>query len=199
MKPVRLIPLAIAAALAFAVPVFAQPKVGKVKARVAVVDVDRCVGETEDGLRAKAALAKARLRRDSMLYAMEDALKYKEQKLQEMLAAQQKAGSATPDPKMQALAVDYQKDMQEYQAATKQAQSELAAYEDQLFLPIEKKVKTIFTRIAEAQGFDLLVDRRSMPLTLKPELDLTEQVIKEYNWGTGAAPAASGSASAKKP
>lgn len=197
MKPSRLIPLTIAAALAFAVPVLAQPKLGKVKARVAVVDVDRCVGETEDGLRAKAALAKARLRRDSMLYAMEDNLKAMEQRLQEMAAAQQKAGATAPDPKMQALAMDYQKAMQDYQVASKQAQSELAAYEDQLFLPIEKKVKTIFTRLAEAGGYDLLVDRRSMPLTLKPELDLTEQVIKEYNWGTPA-PAASGSASTKK-
>lgn len=196
MKPTRLFPLTIAAALAFAVPVFAQPKFQKVKARVAVVDVDRCVGETEDGLRAKAALAKARLRRDSMLYAMEDALKAKEQQLQEMVAAQQKAGATAPDPKMQALAMEYQRDMQDYQLATKQAQSDLAGYEDQLFLPIEKKVKVIFARLAEAQGFDLLVDRRSMPMTIKPELDLTEQVIKEYNWGT--APAAPASASAPK-
>lgn len=200
MKPLRLIPLTIAAALAFAVPVFAQPKLGKVKARVAVVDVDRCVGETEDGLRAKAALAKARLRRDSMLFAMEDHLKAMEQRLQEMAAAQQKAGATAPDPKMQALAMDYQKAMQDYQVASKQAQSELASYEDQLFLPIEKKVKAIFQRLAEAGGYDLLVDRRSMPMTLKPELDLTEQVIKEYNWGApAAAPAASGSASTKKP
>lgn len=196
MKPHRLIPLTIAAALAVAVPVLAQTKVTKVKARVAVVDVDRCVGETEDGLRAKAALAKARLRRDSMLFAMEDKLKAEEQRLQEMAAAQQKAGSTAPDPKMQQLALDYQRDMQDYQLASKQAQTELAAYEDQLFLPIEKKVKTIFARLAEAGGFDLLVDRRSMPMTLKPELDLTEQVIKEYNWG---APAAAASSAAPKP
>lgn len=195
MKPLRLIPLAVAAVLAFAVPVLAQPKPQKVKVRVAIVDVDRCVGETEDGLRAKAALAKAKLRRDSMLFTMEDRLKAMEEQLQSMIAAQQKAGTPTQDPKMQQLAVDYQKALQEYQTATKQAQSELAAYEDQLFLPIEKKIKAIFTRIAESQGFDMLVDRRSMPISLKPDLDLTEQVIKEYNWG---APAAA-SASAKAP
>jgi Skp family chaperone for outer membrane proteins len=201
MKPSRLVPLAFAAALTVALPVLAQPRglfaIGKVKARVAVVDVDRCVGESEDGLRAKAALAKARLRRDSLLFAMEDALKAKEQRLQEAMAAQQKAGATAPDPKLQALAMEYQRDMQDYQLASKQAQSDLAAYEDQLFLPIEKKVKAIFQRLAEAQGFDLLVDRRSMPMTLKPELDLTEQVIREYNWGA-VAPAASASASTKK-
>ena len=210
MKPNRLLPLFVAAALACAAPalarpvvtVLAQPKIAKVKVRVAVVDFDRCVGETEDGLRAKAALAKARLRRDSSLFAMEDSLKAMEQRLQQMLAEQQKAGATAPDPKMQAMAMDYQKAMQDYQLASKQAQSDLAAYEDQLFLPIEKRVRVIFQRLAEAQGFDLLVDRRSMPMTLKPDLDLTEQVIREYNWGAAsaasAAPAASASASSKK-
>jgi Skp family chaperone for outer membrane proteins len=182
-----------------ALPAFsqAQTKPKKVKARVAVVDVDRCVGETEDGLRAKAALAKAKLRRDSMLYAMEERIKIMEQDLQEMLQAHQKSGAATPNPKMQSLALEYQKAMTEYQTATKQAQNDLTAYEDQLFVPIEKKVKGIFSRIAEEQGFDLIVERRSMPIALKPELDLTEQVIREYNWGKPGA--AAPPASAKKP
>ena len=182
-----------------AIPVFssAQTKPKKVKARVAVVDVDRCVGDTEDGLRAKAALAKAKLRRDSMLYAMEERIKSMEETLKDMMAAQQKSGSTTPNQKMQELALDYQKALSEYQVATKQAQNDLTKYEDELFLPIEKKVKGIFSRLADEGGFDLIVDRRSMPISLKPELDLTEQVIREYNWGKPAAPAAS--ASAKKP
>jgi len=194
-KPLR--SLVLAAVLAVPALAFAQTKPKKVNAKVAVVDVDRCVGETEDGLRAKAALAKAKLRRDSMLYTMEERIKMMEQDLQEMLQAQQKSGSTAPNQKMQDLALTYQKALTEYQAATKQAQNDLQQYEDQLFLPIEKKVKGIFTRIAEEKGFDLIVDRRSMPVTLKPELDLTEQVIKEYNWGT--TPAAAPSASAKKP
>ena len=179
-----------------AVPVFssAQTKPKKVKARVAIVDVDRCVGETEDGLRAKAALAKAKLRNDLILQAMEDHIKAMEERLQGMLQAHQKSGAATPDPKMQELALDYQKAMTEYQNVMKQSQADLAKYEDQLFLPIEKKVKGIFSRLAEEQGFDLIVDRRSMPVSLKPELDLTEQVIREYNWGKPGAPAASSSA-----
>jgi Skp family chaperone for outer membrane proteins len=192
--------LLFAGALAIPVLSSAQTKPKKLKARVAVVDVDRCVGDTEDGLRAKAALAKAKLRRDSMLYAMEERIKMMEDDLKGMMEAHQKSGAATPNPKMQELALTYQKALSEYQVATKNAQNDLTSYEDQLFLPIEKKVKGIFARIAEEQGFDLIVDRRSMPISLKPELDLTEQVIREYNWGKpGAAPAAPASASAKKP
>jgi Skp family chaperone for outer membrane proteins len=186
---------------------YAEGKGKKIKARVAMVDVDRCVGETEDGLRAKAALGKYKLRVDAELFAREERLKAQEARLQEMLQAHQKSGSTTPDPKMQSMAMDYQKDLTEYQTLTKKVQGDLANYEDQLFLPIEKKIKSIFTKIAEAEGYDLIVDRRSMPITLKPELDLTERVIKEYNWGpaalstASAKPAASPapSGSAKKP
>jgi Skp family chaperone for outer membrane proteins len=169
----------------------AQTKGKKIKARVAIVDVDRCVGETEDGLRAKAALGKYKLRVDAELYAREERLKVQEEKLQQMLQAHQKSGSTTPDPKMQSAAMDYQHDLGDYQALTKKVQSDLARYEDELFLPIEKKIKGIFSKIAEAEGFDLIVDRRAMPITLKPDLDLTERVIKEYNGGAPAAATAS--------
>lgn len=188
--------------LALPLAASAEGKGKKIKARVAIVDVDRCVGETEDGLRAKAALGKYKLRVDSELFAREERLKRQEATLQEMLQAHQKSGSLTPDPKMQGMAMDYQKDLQDYQVLTKKVQADLANYEDQLFLPIEKKVKSIFSKIAEAEGFDLIVDRRSMPITLKPELDLTERVIKEYNWGVPAVATASVAApagSAKKP
>ena len=60
--------------------------------------------------------------------------------------------ATTPNPKMQELALDYQKAMTEYQTIVKQSQNDLAKYEDQLFLPIEKKVKGIFTRLAEELG-----------------------------------------------
>lgn len=189
--------LAIVMVLALPFAAAAETKGKKIKARVAIVDVDRCVGETEDGLRAKAALGKYKLRVDSELFAREQHLKVMEEKLQEMLQAHQKSGSTTPDPKMQSMAMDYQKELGDYQTISKKVQSDLARYEDDLFLPIEKKIKGIFSKIAEAEGYDLIVDRRSMPLTLKPELDLTERVIKEYNFGAPAA--ATASASAKKP
>ncbi len=192
----KLIAVLMILALPFAAA--AETKGKKIKARVAIVDVDRCVGETEDGLRAKAALGKYKLRVDAELYAREEHLKMMEAKLQEMLQAHQKSGSTTPDPKMQSMAMDYQKELGEYQTISKKVQSDLARYEDDLFLPIEKKIKGIFSKIAEAEGFDLIVDRRAMPITLKPELDLTERVIKEYNFGAPAAATASASA-VKKP
>lgn len=192
MKIAHLLPLAIALMATPASTAFAQAKLAKVKVKVAMVDVERCVGETEDGLRAKAAMAKARLNEDSRLFAMEESLKVQEARLQEMLAPYQQSGTpptGAAQEEIQKRAMQYQKDMQDFQVMQKSAQSKLAQLEDQLFLPIEKKIKVIFERIAVAKGFDLLVDRKSMPVTLKPDLDLTEQVIDEYN-KPAAAPAA---------
>lgn len=186
LMKLRHLPFVVAAAAAVvpaAAPAFAQAKIAKVKVRVATVDVDRCLFETEDGLRAKATLAKAKLRRETQVLVLEDQIKQMEQEIQKEMKALQAAGKTQPPPAVQQLLLDYQNAMQTYQATVKQVNAELAALEDQLFLPIEKKVKTIFQKIAEAQGFDMLVDRKSMPISLKPDLDLTEQVIREYNWG----------------
>ncbi len=195
----RYLPLLVAtAAVLPATPALAQSKIAKVKVRVATVDVDRCVGETEDGLRAKAALAKAKLRRETQVLILEDQIKQMEQEIQAQMKALQASGKTQPSPALQNLLLEYQNAMQTYQATVKQVNAELASLEDQLFLPIEKKVKAIFQRIAEAQGFDLLVDRKSMPVSLKADLDLTEQVIREYNWGAkDAAPASATPAPAK--
>jgi Skp family chaperone for outer membrane proteins len=210
MKRIALVCLALSAPVAMsAAPVFAQTttptKISKVKARVAFVDVDRCVGETEDGLRAKSTLAKARLRQDSILLSMEDRIRSMEQRLQEMLKVHQASGKAQPPPELQKLAMDYQRDMQTYQTSMKQMQGDLEGLENQLFLPIEKKVKLIFTKLAEERGLDILVDRKSMPVTMKPDLDLTEEVIRRYNWPNGvgvakpAASAAPAASTAAKP
>ncbi|MGZ3450012.1 MAG: OmpH family outer membrane protein [Polyangiales bacterium] len=208
----RIFPLLAAAALAISVPVFhyaeAQTKPSKVKARVATVDVERCVGETEDGLRAKAALAKAKDRKQQLIFAMEDELRILEQKLQQMVAAMQASGATQPSEEVRTMALKYQRMSQEYQVFVKSSERELQILEDKLFRPVEDKVLGIFKCIAQAEGYDLLVDKKSMPITMKPDLDLTERVIKQYNWntpcgGASATPSASASAapsaSAKKP
>lgn len=197
----RILPLLAAAALAISVPVYqyasAQTKPTKVKTRVATVDVERCVGETEDGLRAKAALAKAKDRKQQQIFAMEDELRTLEQELQQKVQAMQASGATQPSEDVRTRALVYQRKSQEYQVFVKQSERELQILEDKLFRPVEDKIAAIFKRIAQAEGYDLLVDKKSMPITMKGDLDLTERVIKEYNWGAPGAASASVSASAK--
>lgn len=186
--------LALAAPVAVTAVVSAAPPMIKVK--MAFVDTERCVNETEDGLRAKAALIKLKAKREAQLFAMEDELKYQ----QEELAALSKAAKG-PSPQLSAAVFAYDKKLRAYQDQVKAVNLELARREDELFFPIEKKVKAIYKRIAEADGIDIVVDKKAVPVGgLKPEYDLTDRVLREYNWGPpgGAASAtASASSSAK--
>ncbi len=164
-----------------------------IKVKMAYVDTERCVNETEDGLRAKAALIKLKVKRESQLMAMEDRLKA----AQEDLAALSKSAKG-PSPQLSAAVFAYDKDLRAYQDQVKAVNLELARREDELFYPIEKKVKAIYKRIAEAEGIDLVVDKKTVPVPgLKPEYDLTERVLREYNWGPPGGASASASASGK--
>jgi outer membrane protein len=169
-----------------------KPAIPKVKVKAAFVDVERCVGETEDGLRAKATLKKVSDRKQMYVTQVEDRLKRQQEELAELA---KDGNTATLSKKV----LDYQNELQKYNDMIKRINNELAIREDDLLAPIEKKVKAIFTRIAEEKGYDVIFDKKIMLVNTHPELDLTEQVIREYNWGAGTGTgigggAASGSA-----
>ena len=149
-----------------------------VKAKMAFVDVDRAVGETEDGLRAKAMLKKKSDREQMRVTAVEDSLR----KMQDKLTELAKAG----DPAAQAYAIKYQNDLQVYNDLIKRINADIALKEDQLFAPIESKVREIFERIGAEKGIDVVVDKKIIQYVNSAKVeDLTEQVIREYNWGAG--------------
>jgi outer membrane protein len=151
----------------------------RVRAKVAFVDVERCIGETEDGLRAKAMLKKFSDRRQMVIAQVEDRLKRTQDELTEMA---KNATSAEARAKLSEAVIKHQKDLQSYNESIKKMNMEIAGREDELYAPIEKKVKAIFARIGEAEGYDLILDKKNMPVG-KPTFDLTERVIREYNWG----------------
>ncbi|MEO7091823.1 MAG: OmpH family outer membrane protein [Polyangiales bacterium] len=157
----------------------AKPALPKVKVKAAFVDVERCVGETEDGLRAKATLKKVSDRKQMYVSQVEEGLK----RQQDELAALAKDGQTSA---LSQKVLKYQGDLQRYNDLIKRINNDLAILEDDLLAPIEKKVKAIFTRIAEEKGFDVIFDKKLLLVNTHPELDLTEQVIREYNWGNGA-------------
>ncbi|MFI5300929.1 MAG: OmpH family outer membrane protein [Polyangiales bacterium] len=170
-----LIPSLAITSRSFADPV-ASASVGKSAGKIGYVDVERCFGETEDGLRAKALLRKITDSKQSQLGSIEEKLKTEQEAVQQL---QQTVG---PGPKLTAAALTFQRHYTEYQQRLRSVNLELSRREDELFAPIEKKVKTIFERIGAEDGFDLIIDKKSMP-SAKTGLDLTDRVIREYNWG----------------
>lgn len=165
--------------------------------KIAVVDTQRAVMETEDGLRAQAALKKHFDKRQRDLDDKQVAL----QKEREDIEKQKDVLSKQA---LQARVDKWQKEMAELQTVFVDYNKELQKKQGEMTQPIFQKTMSIIRRIATQNGYDLVVDKQAVPYH-RSDLDLTDRVITEYNQTSEVAPAASGKpagtppAAAKKP
>ena len=156
--------------------------------KVAVVDVQRAVMQTEEGLRAQATLKK-------LFDSRQQELNKKQQELgkqREELEKQQRVVSQEVFQKRfdawQKQAVDLQTVFVEYNKELEKKQKELTD-------PIVEKLLAIVKRIATTENYDIVVERQFAHF-YKSELDLTDRCITMYN--AGGAGGAAGAAPTKK-
>lgn len=152
--------------------------------KIAVVDTQRAVMETEDGLRAQAALKKHFDKRQRDLDDKQVAL----QKEREDIEKQKDVLSKQA---LQARVDKWQKEMAELQSVFVDYNKELQKKQGEMTQPIFQKTMSIIRRIATQNGYDLVVDKQAVPYH-RSDLDLTDRVITEYNQTAEAAPAGSG-------
>ena len=154
--------------------------------KLAVVDVQRAVMETEDGLRAQATLKKFFDKRQQELDAKQNEL----QKQREEIEKQSKVISQAA---LQKRMEDWQKQMLELQTVFVEYNKELQKKQGELTQPIYGKIMGLLRRMATTDGFDAILEKQAVPY-MRADLDLTDKVIQLYN--SGAAPAASGAPAA---
>lgn len=178
MKHVYLCALSLALAVASLAPnAFAQ------QIKFAVVDVQRAVMETEDGLRAQATLKKFFDKRQQELDAKQTEL----QKQREDIEKQSKVLSQQA---LQKRMEDWQKQMVELQTVFVEYNKELQKKQGELTQPIYGKIMGLLRRLAAQDGYDAILEKQAVPY-LRNDLDLTDRVIQMYNGG-GPAPSGSG-------
>jgi outer membrane protein len=143
--------------------------------RVAIIDMQRAVFETEDGLRAQAALRKYIDRRQSELNARQEELVRKKDELgkQAKVLSKEAFQRATDDWQRQAI------DLQSVFAASNQ---ELQRRQGDVMAPVYNRIAGLVRKIARREGYDLIVERQAVPY-VRAELDLTDRVILLYNAG----------------
>ena len=182
MKQVRLHALALCLFVGLLAPAaFAQ------QLKFAVVDVQRAVMETEDGLRAQATLKKFFDKRQQELDAKQTEL----QKQREEIEKQSKVISQQA---LQKRMEDWQKQMLELQTVFVEYNKELQKKQGELTQPIYGKIMGLLRRLATQDGYDAILEKQAVPY-MRNDLDLTDRIIQMYNSGApGAAPAASGAA-----
>jgi outer membrane protein len=157
------------ALLAIALPASAQSM------RVGVVDTQRAVMETEDGLRLQATLKKVFDSRQRELDKKQEDL----QKERDDIDKQRDVLSKTALAKR----VDkWQREMVQLQTVFVEYNKELQKKQGELTQPIFQKAMGIIRRLATQEGFDIVVDKQAVPYS-RSDLDVTDRVITMYNQG----------------
>jgi outer membrane protein len=160
--------------------------------RIAVVDTQRAIMETEDGLRAQATLKKLFDSRQRELDKKQDDLQKERGDIDKQKDVLSKAALAKRIEKWQAEMVQLQQVFVDYNKELQKKQGELTQ-------PIFQKAMGLIRRLATQDGFDLIVDKQAVPY-VRSDLDVTDRLITLYNQGVApeAAPAASGKAAGSK-
>jgi outer membrane protein len=177
--PVR---LPLAAALALAVSLVAGSAAAQQSMKVAVVDVQRAVMQTEDGLRMQATLKK-------LFDSRQVELNKKQADLQKQKEEIDKQSKVLSQQAIQKKVDDWQKQMVELQTTFVEYNKELEKKQREMQEPILDRIMTTIKRIAGTDGFDLIVDRATVAFA-RSDLDLTDRVIQVANGGAPTAPQA---------
>ena len=148
--------------------------------RIAVVDLQQALNETDDGRRAKRRLKTLFRRRQKQL----DAAKNKLKQMAEDIEKQKRVLSREA---LQKRMEEYQKALIELQSQYMEFQQELATKEAQLTKRILDRMREILQRIGRADGYTLIVEaNEGGVIWVQPSLDLTDRVVSEYNGGGGS-------------
>jgi len=195
-RSLRLIALAALSAATFATAL-APSAVAHAEFKIAVVDMQRALHETEDGRKAKATLKKLFEDRQKTLDKQQNDLKT----LKESLDKQHNI--LTPDV-LAKKQEELQKAFMELQQTYGDYQRELQTKEGELTRDIIERMQRIMRRVGQTEGYSLVLERNESGVVfVTSNYDLTDVLIQRYNAGEGkettaaAAPAAATTPKAK--
>lgn len=147
--------------------------------RIAVVDLQRALNETEDGRRAKARLKRLFKQRQTELDKRQGELKTLKENIE-------KNAEIWARDVLQKRAEEYQKAYIELQQQYVEYQRELAEKEAEMTQVIIARMEQILRRIGQAEGYTLIIERNEAGVVWVPgNLDVTDDVIQRYNAGEG--------------
>ncbi|MBX3183228.1 MAG: OmpH family outer membrane protein [Polyangiaceae bacterium] len=143
--------------------------------KIGVIDTQRAIMETEDGLRAQATLKKLFDKRQRELDKKQRDLQAEKEQIEKQRGVLSKAA-------YQKRAEKWQQDMVELQQVFVEYNKELQKTEGQLTRPIYRKAMGLIRRLATSGGFDMVLDKQAAPY-FRADLDLTDRLIQLYNEG----------------
>ena len=149
--------------------------------KVAVVDTQRAIDQTEDGMRATATLKK-------LFDSRQQELSRKEQELMKQREELDKQSRVLSQAAIQKQVETWQKQMLELQTTYVEYNKELQKKQRELLMPVQEKVMNAIKSLANHDQYDMIIDKATVAY-VRGDLDLTDRIIQMANNG-GAAPAA---------
>jgi outer membrane protein len=148
--------------------------------RVAVVDVQRAVMQTEDGMRAQANLKK-------VFDSRQQELNKKQTELAKQKEDIEKQSKVLSKDAIQKRVDEWQKQMVELQTTFMDYNKDLEKRQKEMTDPIFEKIMGIVKRLATTENYDLVIDKATVAY-VRTDLDLTDKCIQLYNSGGSAPP-----------
>lgn len=171
----RLVAAFVSSAIALAF--FLLSGVASAQTKVGVIDVQRAVASTEDGLRAQATLKK-------LFDSRQQELNKKQTDLQRQREDIDKQAKVLPKDALTKRIDDWQKQMMDLQAVFLEYNKELEKKQKELTDPVFEKILQIVKRIATSENIDVVLDKATTAY-VRTDLDLTDKAIQMYNSGGG--------------
>jgi outer membrane protein len=147
------------------------------ESKIAVVDTQRAIMETEDGLRAQATLKKVFDNKQRELDKKQEDLQKEREDLEKQRDVLSKAALAKRVDK-------WQREMMALQGVFVDYNKELQKKQGELTQPIVQKIMGAIRRLATQEGLDLVLDKQAAPY-VRSDLDVTDRIITLYNQGAG--------------
>ena len=147
--------------------------------KVGVVDVQRAVASTEDGLRAQATLKK-------LFDSRQQELNKKQTDLQRQREDIDKQAKVLPKDSLTKRIDEWQKQMMDLQAIFLEYNKELEKKQKELTDPVFGRILEIIKRIATSENIDVVLDKATVAY-VRTDLDLTDKAIQMYNSAGGGA------------
>jgi outer membrane protein len=164
-------------ALLLGLATFAAPSAAQAQAKIAVVDTERAVMETEDGLRAQATLKKLFDSKQHELDKKQEELVKEREDIEKQRDVLSKGALAKRADK-------WQRDMMQLQQKFVEYNQDIQKKQGELTQPVFQKTMNIIRRLATQEGYDVVVDKKAVPY-VRSDLDVTDRVITMYNSGAG--------------
>jgi outer membrane protein len=150
------------------------PTAALAETKIAVVDLQRALEETDDGKKAKAKLKADFDRKQKELDDKQEELKKMKEDLDKKLPLM-KAEAAQAEQKK------FQDRFVELQGIYARLQKDLAGKEQEATAGIFRGLQGVVGQISEREHFDVVLEKNSAVVWGKPSLDITNEVIRLYN------------------